>query len=295
MAQNQWAGSTFGSGRLHSALIRSLRIFDVRFIYAFAFVFVIPFVVMSSGSRKTSWNFYRRILGFGPLKSALYVYLNHCMFAEVVIDRFAMYAGKKFDVEIEGEDAYRALSSRPEGFVQLSSHIGNYEIAGYSLVSPGKTINAVVYGHEKESVMRNRGNMFDRTNIRMICLREDMSHLFEIDKALSEGNVVSLPADRHLGDAKTVEFTFFGHPADFPKGPFSVATMRGLDVLAVNVMKEGAKKYKIYVTPLGYDRDAPRKEQISQLGGEYIVELERRLRQYPAQWYNFFDFWKDMH
>lgn len=292
MAQNQWAGSTFGSGRLHSALIRTLRVFDVRLIYAFDFIFVIPFVVIFSPSRKTSWKFYRRILGFGPMKSALYVYLNHCMFAEVVIDRFAMYAGKKFDVVIEGEDEYQALASRPEGFVQLSSHIGNYEIAGYSLVSPGKSINAVVYGHEKESVMRNRGNMFDKTNIHMICLREDMGHLFEIDKALSEGNVVSLPADRHMGDSKTIECSFFGRPADFPKGPFSVATMRGLGVLAVNVMKEGAKRYRIYVTPLRYDRNAPRKEQIAQLSGAYIEDLEKRIRQYPAQWYNFFDFWK---
>lgn len=292
MAQNQWAGSTFGSGRLHSALIRSLRIFDVRFIYAFAFVFVIPFVVLFSPSRKTSWRFYRGILGFGRLKSALYVFLNHCMFAEVVIDRFAMYAGKKFDVVIEGEADYMALASRPEGFVQLSSHIGNYEIAGYSLLSPGKTINAVVYGHEKESVMRNRSAMFDRTNIRMICIREDMGHLFEIERALSEGNVVSLPADRHMGGSKTVECSFLGHPADFPKGPFSVAVMCSLDVLAVNVMKEGAKRYRIYVTPLRYDRGAPRKEQMRGLCGAYVAELEKRVEQYPAQWYNFFDFWK---
>lgn len=292
MAQNQWAGSTFGSGRLHSALIRSLRIFDVRLIYGFAFVFVIPFVVIFSPSRKTSWRFYRGILGFGVLKSALYVYLNHCMFAEVVIDRFAMYAGKTFDVAIEGEDVYQALASRPEGFVQLSSHIGNYEIAGYSLLSPGKSINAVVYGHEKESVMRNRSNMFDKTNIHMICLREDMGHLFEIDKALSEGNIVSLPADRHMGDSKTIECNFLDRAADFPKGPFSVATMRGLDVLAVNVMKEGAKRYRIYVTALDYDREAPRKEQLAQLSAAYIRELEKRIRQYPAQWYNFFDFWK---
>ena len=67
--------------------------------------------------------------------------------------------------------------------------------------------------------------------------------------------------------------------------------MRGVDVLSVNVMKEGAKKYKIYLTPLGYGRDLPRREQIGQLCRAYIAELERMVRLYPTQWFNFFDFW----
>ena len=65
-----------------------------------------------------------------------------------------------------------------------------------------------------------------------------------------------------------------------------------LDVLAVNVMKVGLLKYKIYVTPLYYDKNQSRKLQIKQLSAAYIAELENMLRQYPTQWYNFYDFWK---
>lgn len=276
---------------MHKYLIGSLRFIDVRLLYLFSFIFIIPVTVLIARSRKTSWNFYRKAMGFGRLKSALYVYLNHCRFSQAVIDRFAMYAGKKFKVTIPEADIYKTLTSKPEGFVQMSSHIGCYEIAGYSLVCDTKAINAVVYGHEKESVMNNRSSMFEKTNIRMICLREDMSHLFEIDKCLSEGDIVSFPADRYMGAAKTVEHDFLGRPAKFPMGPFSVATMRSLDVLAVNVMKTGAKSYTIYATPLLYDKEAPRKEQIRQLSTAYITELETRIKEYPAQWFNFFDFW----
>ena len=56
-------------------------------------------------------------------------------------------------------------------------------------------------------------------------------------------------------------------------------------------MKEGSRSYRIYATPLEYDKSASRKEQIRQLSAAYIAELEKRVRQYPAQWYNFFDFW----
>jgi predicted LPLAT superfamily acyltransferase len=58
-------------------------------------------------------------------------------------------------------------------------------------------------------------------------------------------------------------------------------------------------KYKNYVTPINYDKDQPRKEQIRQLRKEqirqlseaYVAELEKRVLEYPTQWYNFFDFW----
>jgi lauroyl/myristoyl acyltransferase len=59
--------------------------------------------------------------------------------------------------------------------------------------------------------------------------------------------------------------------------------MRGLDVLGVNVMKRGWKGYTIYVTPLQYDKTAPRREQIKQLSDSYVKELEKRVRQYPTQ------------
>lgn len=292
MSQKEWQGSTYGNGWMHKCLIRSLRYIDVRFLYIFSDIFVIPVCLVLNKSRKTAYYYFRKILRNGRLKSMWLTYVNHCRFAEVVIDKFAMYAGKKFDLEVIGMEHFSRLEAQKEGFLHLSSHIGNYEIAGYTLVSDNKVINAVVYAHEKASVMENRNNMFVKTNIRMITLKSDMSHLFEIDQALCNGDIVSFPTDRFMGQAKCVECDFLGKPAKFPQGPFSVATMRGLDVLGVNVMKRGWKGYTIYVTPLQYDKTAPRKEQIKQLSESYVNELEKRVRQYPTQWYNFFEFWK---
>ena len=204
-----------------------------------------------------------------------------------------MYAGKKFNIEIEGGDHFLDLATQQEGFVQLSAHIGNYEIAGYTLVSKSKRFNALVFAGEKTSVMENRDKMFADTNIRMIAISPDMSHLFEIDKALEDGEIVSMPADRILGSQKDTEHEFLGAKARFPLGPFSVATMRGLNVLAVNVMKTSLRGYKIFVAPLQYDKAAARQEQIRQLSQAYVSELERRVRQYPTQWYNYFEYWEN--
>lgn len=290
MAQ-KWAGTTYGNGWMHRCLILSLKYIDVRLIYLFADLFVVPVALLLNDSRRTAYEYFRKRIGYGRLKSMWMTYVNHCRFSGIVIDKFAMYAGKRFDVEVEGMEHFTRLASGEEGFLHFSSHIGNYEIAGYTLVSERKAINAVVYGNEKVSVMENRNNMFVRTNIRMISLKDDMSHLYEIDKALSSGDIVSFPSDRSMGAARCVECMFLGEKARFPQGPFSVASMRGLDALAVNVMKVDMKKYRIYVTPLSYDKTQSRKEQVRQLSQAYVDELEKRVRQYPDQWYNFFDFW----
>lgn len=287
-----WAGTTYGSGWMHRHLIQLLRWVDVRILYVFAYLFVVPVCLILNESRRTAYHYFHKLLGVNSLRSIWLTYINHCRFAEVVIDKFAMYAGRRFQVEIEGSEAFNALAAGDEGSVLLSSHIGNYEIAGYSLVSERKTINAVVYAGEKASVMSNRSRMFDKTNIRMILIRRDMGHLFEIDAALASGEIVSFPTDRIHGSAKVIAHSFLGRTAVFPQGPFSVATMRGLNVLAINVMKEGWTRYRLFVTPLNYNRTAPRKQQIAQLSDAYVKELELRLRQYPTQWYNFFDFWK---
>lgn len=288
----QWAGTTFGSSWMHKSLVWMLRYIDAGFFYFFASVFVVPFVLIFGRSRSVIYRYMRKRMGFGRLRAAWYTYLNHSGFAEAVIDKFAMYAGKRFKVDIEGYDYYLELAKRDEPFLQLSSHIGNYEIAGYTLKAE-KILNAVVYFNEKEIVMRGRDSIFRSTNVRMIPVANDMSHLFLINSALEKGEVVSIPADRIWGSSKKIDKEFLGATASFPYGPFTIATIRSLDVISVHVMKSSHRQYNIYVKPLEYDKTASRGEQVRQLSDSYVKEMERILKLYPRQWYNYFDFWQN--
>lgn len=288
----KWTGTTFGNSWMHKWLIRLLQWTDVRVIYAITAVIIVPVCLLFRESRSIIFRYFRERHGYGILKAAWKTYVNHCLFSQVVIDKFAMYAGKEFTIETEGYDQFLALAAKKEGFVQLSSHIGNYEIAGYTLVAETKPFHALVFFGEKQSVMDNREQMFSETNIKMIPVRSDMSHLFLINEALQNGDTVSMPADRIFGSKKTISVPFLGKQASFPLGPFSVATMRELDALAVNVMKTSSKSYKIYVTPLHYNKEASRKQQMEELASAYVKELERMIGLYPTQWYNFYEFWK---
>lgn len=289
--ETKWVGTTYGNSWMHRWLIRLLRFFNIKVIYVFVAIFVIPVCLLVNPGRKVIYKYFREIWGLRPLTAFLKTYKNFYLFGQVVVDKFAMYAGKKFDIEIEGYAHFQNLEKQPEGFIQLSAHVGNYEIAGYTLKAENKRLNALVFGGEKETVMANRNRMFKEANIRMIGIGSDMSHLFEINNALSNGEIVSMPADRMLGSAKQISHTFLGKSASFPAGPFTVATSRSLNVLAVNVMKTSSSSYKIVIAPLAYDKTAPKKEQIMQLSSAYVRELERIVRQYPEQWYNYYDFW----
>ena len=280
---------------MHRQLIAMLRVVDVRAFYAFTSLFVMPICLLlnTNHSRTTAYHYFRRRIGYGRWKAAWQVYRNHCLFAQVVIDRFAMFAGRKFAVQIEGFEKFHELEQQPDGFMLLSSHIGCYEAAGYSLVSKTKRFNALVFGGEKATVMEERKKKLDGHNIRMIPVLPDMSHLFLVNEALANHEIVSMPADRIVGAPKSITVTFLEAKARLPMGPFVVATMRGLDALAVNVMKTHRTEYTVYVSRLTYDKQAPRKQQLQQLAESYAAELEHRVRQYPDQWYNFYEFWNE--
>ena len=292
LKHDEWVGTTYGNGWMHKWLIRFLKVIDVRLLYVFAFVFIVPpTMLVNSKARRATYQFYRKRFGFGRLKSSSMTYKNHCAFSQVVIDKFAMYAGKKFQISLDGYDQFLLLSEQPSGFVQLSSHIGNYEIAGYSLVAKSKRFNALVFGGEKESVMANRSKLFVDNNIRMIPMTADMSHLFVIDQALSNGEILSMPADRVFGSQKSFSLDFLGDVAKFPQGPFIVAAMKDLPMLFVSVMKTAAKKYHITIRRIDSAEDGNLRTKANDLAKKYARLLEGTIRHYPVQWYNYFDFW----
>lgn len=297
LRHDKWVGTTYGNGWMHRWLIRGLRVIDVRLLYLFTYLFIVPpTILINKNARRTTYSFFRRHLGLGRLKSAWMTYVNHCKFSQVVIDKFAMYAGKHFRITIDGFDSFQQLTKTPKGFIQLSSHIGNYEIAGYSLKVDSKRMNALVFGGEKESVMKNRSKLFDSNNIRMIPICEDMSHLFMIDKAVSDGEIVSMPADRVFGSQKCFEIDFLGEPARFPQGPFILASLRDVPMLFVSVMKVASRHYHITVHELQTDPSSASecntaKGKARALACKYVDLLESTVRCHPAQWYNYFDFW----
>ena len=278
-----WTGKTDGTPWMQKALIGLFRFLPLWLLYG-VMALVIPFYIIFDGkARHSSWRFFRERIGYGRLRSALHVYLNMFNMGMVVLDRFAAYAGKRFRIDLQDASIYQVYCKASEGFVILSSHVGNYEMAGYSLLSP-KRLNVLVYAGETATVMANRERMFRDGNVAMIEVSEDMSHLFRLNAALAGGEIVSVPSDRVFGSSKSIRLRFLGENATFPAGPFTLAHAREAKAVSAFCVKTGLRNYKVIIHPVVGDT-------VQALSQAFANELESVVRQWPDQWYNFYDFW----
>lgn len=272
-------------------LIFWLRSFGVRSLYC-VMACVIPFYMLF-GRRgyKASYSFFHDRFGYPPLKAFAAVYRNHYVFGQIILDRFALYAGRTFSFVMENQDDFNELLDSEEGIVLLSSHVGNYEMAGYSLKAGDKPFSALVFSGETRTVMENRRVAFGRNNIRMVPVAEDMSHIFELNAELDRGGIVSMPSDRLFGSSRTVRKSFLGREADFPAGPFSMAVSKNVPAVAIFVIKEAVYTYRILYFRLDADGN-DRRSRIDSLAGNYVRTLEGIVRRWPHQWFNWYDFWE---
>lgn len=287
----KWSGKTGGQKWMQKSLIFLFKWINIRILYA-VMSLVIPFYMLFNRKGYMSmYSYFHERLSYTPFKSFINVYVNHYTFGQIILDRFAFYAGKRFNINIIGNENYENLINEENGFIMLSSHIGNYELAGYHLKATKKNIYALIFGGETETVMKNRSKMFDGHNINMIPVKSDMSHLFEINNALRDGNIVSMPGDRIFGSVKYVDLMFLGKNAKFPMGPFAIAAQRDVPIISIFVMKEATYNYTIYVNEINSSGNN-RKEKVESMSKQFINNLEDIVLKYPTQWFNYYNFWE---
>ena len=294
LEHGEWRGNTGGMTWMHRVLIWAFRYINPRLVYAGMAVFVIPFYMLFAHKGYISmYHYFRQRQGYGVWKSFRYVYLNHYRFGQIILDRFAVFAGREFQFELEGYDKYLELCHEDSGFIILSCHVGNYELAGYTFKATEKRYNALVFPGEAKAVMENRNRVLSENNIHMIPMSEDMSHIFLINDALASGEIVSIPGDRIFGSPRYVECDFMGSRARFPLGPYMMALQREVPTIATFVMKESAYRYQVYIRRIQTDdhQFANRTEQAANLAQHFASEIETILRQYPEQWFNYYEFW----
>ncbi len=289
----QWTGRTDGTGWMHKALTGLFKVLPIPLMYLFMALVVPFYLIFNHKGYLAIYHYLHRRMGWGPLKAFWGCCVNHFLFGACLMDRFAAYAGRKFKMEVPDLHLFNALSEGEEGFLMLASHIGNPELCGYMLRSERKRMNAISFGGEKSTVQASRTRMLGGNNIRLIEAGEDMGWLFTLGTALSDGEIVSIHADRVFGSPKTLEVELLDAPARIPEGPFAIAASRDLPVLAAFSLKTGLKRYHASIFRL----DTPQMEGLSRpekmqaLADKYALSVETVLKQWPLQWYNFYEFW----
>jgi predicted LPLAT superfamily acyltransferase len=182
-----------------------------------------------------------------------------------------------------------------KGGILISGHIGNWEIGGQALNLLNKKINILASDNENESIKQYMSKVLSGRDFHFINIGDNFSHLQEIEKALANNEIIAIHGDRFIDGNKTVKINFLDEDANFPIGPWNIASHFNVPVSYVFAVKESHKKYRFCATPLKQvpviKNPLKRSAAFKDLIAEYAKELEKMVKQYPTQWYNYYDFW----
>jgi predicted LPLAT superfamily acyltransferase len=154
-----------------------------------------------------------------------------------------------------------------------------------------------MYANEKEDVKQYMDGVMKEKKINIIAINEETkSHIIELHKAFSNNELVVMHGDRYREGAKTLTTNFFGRPAKFPAGPFIMAAKFGVPLCIVFAVKTDKHTYQFSTEkPIQVERvrgEAQLDKVCQELLEKYVIEVEKMVKAYPHQWFNYYDFWQ---
>jgi predicted LPLAT superfamily acyltransferase len=288
-----WQGRTRGGVLGYKIFVFLLKSLGLKFAYFILRFVALYFLIFSK--KRYIYFYFRTILNYSFWKSVVSIYRNYFVFGQTLLDKTAMLAGfdARFTFDFDGEEYLREMKS---GGIIISAHTGNWEIAGQLLERLDTTINLLMFDAEEQRIKQYLESVHVLKNINIIVIREDLSHIYDIKNALNRNELIAMHGDRFVENSKTIACKFLGQEAPFPYGPFFLASKFNVPVSFTYAMKERANHYHFYATPLRFPSTAGKREyrekEILALCKEYTEETEKIVRQYPLQWFNYYDFWK---
>jgi len=291
---SQWDGKSKGKVSGYKIFLFFIQKVGIRSAYGLLFFVAFYYLLFSGkGTRAIHYYFHKR-LGFGKLNSYVKVYKNYYSFGKTIIDKFAIASGMrgKFTYNFEGEHNLENILKEKKGGILISAHVGNFEIAEFffSRVDEFSTqINLVTTDGEHQAIKSYLESVSLKTSMKFIIVKEDMSHVFEINNALQRNELICFTGDRYFEGSKTLSEELFGKTTNFPAGAFLIGSRLKVPVIFLYIMKETNKHYHFYAEQAVFkNRDA------QDLLKQYTLSIERILKKYPYQWFNYFDFWNDI-
>jgi len=292
----EWSGKTRGGIAGYKIFVFFIKYFGIGFAYFFLHFVVFYFLLFARKAVRSSYYFFHKRINYPPIKAYLHVYRNFYRLGQSLIDKVAFHSGfdARFTFNFDGEHHLVRIAETTGGLL-VGAHAGNWEIAGQLLKRIKTRVNIVMYQDEHARIQQFLDDIYTEKNVNFIVINKDYSHLFEIEKALKNRELVAMHGDRYLEGTNTLDKMFLGKEAKFPTGPFSLAYKYKVPVTFVSAMKETARHYYFFASePVVSDYPAnlaERKRIIAGLVDDYVSHLERMIVKYPDQWFNFYDFW----
>lgn len=243
-------------------------------------------------SRRWLERVYGRPARFGE------VYGHILSFAHVTLDRVFLLMRKTrgFVVNRTGNEYLKALAASRTGALLVGAHLGSFEAMRVGAATEQFPLNIV--GHFENARMINA--LLERLDPQIAARvlhvgRDPISFAMRISERLERGEMVAILADRVGLNDKHVAVDFFGAKADFPTGPFLLASVLKCPVYLVFGLYFAPNRYELFCEPFAERIALPRANRQAALRDvvqRYAQRLEVYARKAPDNWFNFHDMWK---
>ncbi len=287
-----WKGQSRGTVlgfRIYVFLIKKFGLYTSYFVLLFVCFY---FVFFAWNATKSIYFLFRKRLEFSPVSAALNIYKSYFTFGKIQLDRIAIASGlkHKYSFEFDGIHHIEKLLKQGRGGILLTAHIGNFNLAKHFFDEKHNhtIVNLMLTDREHEEIKEYLNSVIGKSAIKLITLKDDLSHIFEMNRALQNNELLVFAADRYLENSKTYTEAFMGLPQKFPQGPFKLAARNEIPVLFVHIMREKNFHYHFYARPFMALEVSPKI-----ILKAYLENLEKMLKKYPHQWYNYYDYWND--
>lgn len=238
------------------------------------------FIVTAPLARRSSLAFLSRALGRRATWRDTFRHL--LIFSTTLLDRVYLLNGRQRElkVEVSNESAFWQTLAQGRGCLLLGSHLGSFEMLGIiGSVEKKLEINVVMHIADSSGLRDLISSPGYELPYKVIPLGHPGSML-QVKECLARGEVVGILADRIYGDERTKTLPFLGHPARFSLSPLRLATITDAPMLMMFGLFHGGRHYEIIFEPMV--------EPTLQC---YVEGLERKARQFPFNWFNFYDYW----
>jgi predicted LPLAT superfamily acyltransferase len=292
----RWTGQSRGGVFGHWFFLTLTRAFGRSVAYWIIYPVTFYFLFASPSARTASRDFLQRAVGPTHWLSSMARSYRHLLaFARTMVDRalFRTRGKSSFRYTEEGLHRIDEAAAAGNGAVLLTAHIGNWELAGGLLPANLRERLAIVaYEGERDRIaefMKRSGG----PQLRIIDVGRDFLASLEMIRALRGGALLAVQGDRPMG-GQVVSVPFLGREARFPVGPFMLAAVSGAPLIATFSLRVGHLAYRFFANEpqrLSFTAGLSRDAQLRLWVEQYVGTLESLARQYPYQWFNFYDFW----
>lgn len=252
------------------------------------------FLLFSTRARAASRDYLRRVLGRRPSWRERFRHY-HC-FAGQIFDRVHLLTKDvdAFDGSVEGQELFEAAIARGRGVLLIGAHLGSFEVMRIAALARSPVrLRVLMYEQNAEKLSSVLAPLNANLGSQIIALGRPQTML-EVRDALGAGEAVGLLADRVVAGDRVRLCEFLGQTAPFAEGPFILAAAVGVPVILFSAVQTDDRRYRIRFETFAERIELPqgaRDAALQQICERYAAWLERRCREAPYNWFNFYDFW----